>query len=65
MSFSLLIVAILLGLLLLVLLARVASQGLLKDLENLLVFNLLIRLELAQVQGRRSAELSDTILGDS
>lgn len=65
-----LVIALLAGLLgrlllLLVLaLASVSRQRLLQNFENLLVFNLLVRLELAQVQGRRSTKLGDAVLGD-
>lgn len=65
-----LVIALLAGLLgrlllLLVLaLASVSRQRLLQNFENLLVLNLLVRLELAQVQGRRSTKLGDAVLGD-
>lgn len=55
------------GLLLLalaLLLARVPGQGLLKDLENLLIRDLLVRLELAHVERRGPTELGDAVLGD-
>lgn len=54
------------GLLLLVLVLLVASgtgQGLLKDLEDLLVLDLLVGLVLLQVNVG-SGELGDTVLGD-
>lgn len=51
-------------LLLVLLLALVSCQGLLKNLEDFLVGDLLVRLELAQVQSRGATKLGDTILGD-
>lgn len=58
--------ALLLGLLLglALLLARVSGGGLLQNLENLLVLNLLVRLVLLQVQGRGRTQLGDAVLGD-
>lgn len=74
---SLLIIALLLALLVLLgsllgrlllllvgLLALVLGQGQLKNLEDLLILNLLVRLELAQVNSRRSTKLGDTVLGN-
>lgn len=64
--FSLLLSRRLLGLLLwlLLLVTGVARQGLLQDLEDLLVLDFLVCLVLAQVQGRGSSQLGDTVLGD-
>jgi hypothetical protein len=52
-------------LLLLVLLARVPRQWLLEDLQNLLIRDLLVRLDLLQIQCWRSSQLGDAILCDS
>lgn len=55
------------GLLLLrlaLLLAGVARQRLLQDLEDLLVGDLLVRLELLEVKRGSAAELGDTVLGN-
>lgn len=55
------------GLLLLrlaLLLAGVAGQRLLQDLEDLLVGDLLVRLELLEVKRGSAAELGDTVLGN-
>lgn len=49
---------------LLLLLALVLRQWLLKNLQDLFVGDLLIRLELGQVPGRRTTKLRNTILGD-
>lgn len=49
---------------LLLLLALVLGQWLLKNLQDLLVGDLLVRLELGQVPGRGATELGDTVLGD-
>lgn len=46
------------------LLASVAGQGLLENLENLLVGNLLVRLDLAEVQLRGATELGQAVLGE-
>lgn len=51
-------------LLLLVLVAGVPGQRLLQNLKNLLVLDLLVRLDLAQVKSRRGAQLGDAVLGD-
>lgn len=61
-SLALLLSGLLLGLALL--LARVSGDGLLQDLENLLVLDLLVRLVLLQVQGRGSTQLGNAVLGD-
>lgn len=63
-SQPLLVIALLLGLLLLVLLASVPRQGLLKNLEDLLVRNLLVSLVLANIKGRGRGKLGQTVLGD-
>jgi hypothetical protein len=58
----------LLGLLLVVLVLlrpRRLRQGLFQDLENLLILDLLVRLDLGEVWGGRSCKLRDTILGNS
>ena len=52
------------GLLLLVLVLRLLSKRLLKDLKNLLVGDLLVGLELGKVRSRRSTQTGDTVLGD-
>jgi len=52
------------ALLLLVLVLRLLGKRLLKDLEDLLVGDLLVGLELAKVRSRRSTETGDTVLGD-
>lgn len=54
----------LLLLLALALLSRVSGQGLLQNLENLLVGDLLVRLDLAQVKSRGASQLGDAVLGD-
>lgn len=57
----------LLGGLLLVLVLLVAgraSQRLLEDLQNLLIFDLLVRLELLRAGSGGVGELGDTVLGD-
>lgn len=59
-----LLLALGLLLLVLVLLARVAGQGLLKNLEDLLIHNLLVRLHLGEVQSRGSTNLGEAVLGD-
>jgi hypothetical protein len=41
-----------------------ASKGLLEDLEDLLVLDLLVRLELLEVNGVGGSELGQTVLGD-
>jgi hypothetical protein len=53
---------LLLGLALL--LSGISGQRLLEDLENLLVGDLLVRLELAEVKLRGGAQLGDAVLGD-
>lgn len=40
------------------------GQGLLKDLEDLLVLNLLVALVLLKVNSAGGSELGDTVLGD-
>lgn len=61
-------IAILLGWLLLfalvLLVTRVPGQGLLENLEDLLVLDLLVRLVLADVKGRRATEPREAVLGD-
>jgi hypothetical protein len=52
------------GLLLLVLVLRLLGKRLLKDLENLLVGDLLVGLELGKIRSRGSTETGDTVLGD-
>lgn len=55
------------GLLLLVLVLLVAGragQGLLEDLQDLFILDLLIALELLQVNGAGSGKLSETVLSD-
>lgn len=52
------------ALLLLVLVLGLLSKRLLKDLENLLVGDLLVGLELGKVRSRRSTQTGDTVLGD-
>lgn len=55
------------GLLLLVLVLLVSggtSQGLFKDLQDLLILDLLVALELLQVDGVGSGQLGETVLGD-
>lgn len=55
------------GLLLLVLVLLVtggAGQGLLKNLEDLLVLELLVGLDLLKVDGAGGGKLGDTVLGD-
>lgn len=49
----------------LLLLALVLGEGLLKDLEDLLVLDLVVGLELGQIPSGRSSQLGDTVLGDS
>ena len=69
-SFSFLLlstVGLLGGLLLLVLVGLVAGragQRTLQDLQDLLVFDLLVRLELRKVGGLGSGQTLDTVLGD-
>lgn len=68
MPYALLFVALLLGSLLLrlaLLLTSVSGNGLLQDLENLLVLDLLVGLVLLKVQRGRATQLGDTILGNS
>jgi hypothetical protein len=68
MSYILLFLALLLGRLLLglaLLLTSVSGQGLLQDLEDLLVLDLLVGLVLLEVQGRRGTQLGDAVLGNS
>lgn len=64
----LIVVAGLLGSLLLLalalLLASVAGKGLLEDLEDLGVLNLLVRLNLGEVKGGGATKLGETVLGD-
>ena len=55
---------LLLRLLLLVLLACVAAERLLKDLQNLLIGDLLVSLVLAHIKLWRRAKLGDAVLGD-
>jgi hypothetical protein len=52
-------------LLLLVLLGGGLANGLLKDLQDLLVLNLLVRLDLLEVQSRGLSQTLDAVLGDS
>jgi hypothetical protein len=52
------------GLLLLVLVLRLLGNGLLKNLKNLLVGDLLVGLELGKVRSRGSTQTGDTVLGD-
>ena len=54
----------LLLLLVVLLLCRSLSDGLFQDLEDLLILNLLVRLDLAQVQGWRASQLGDAVLGN-
>lgn len=46
------------------LLARVAGQGLLKNFENLVIGDLLVRLHLADVQRTGATKLGEAVLGD-
>lgn len=46
------------------LLSGIPGQGLLQDLENLFVGNLLVSLVLAEVELRGTAQLGDAVLGD-
>lgn len=55
---------LLLGLALALLLASVSGKGLLEDLEDLFVGDLLVTLVLADVQRRGATKLGDTVLGD-
>lgn len=41
-----------------------AGNGLLEDLEDLLILNLLVRLDFLEVNGVGSSELGETVLGD-
>lgn len=41
-----------------------ASKGLLENLENLLILELLVRLDLLEIDGLGSSELGETVLGD-
>lgn len=41
-----------------------AGKGLLEDLEDFLVLDLLVRLELLEVNGVGGSELGETVLGD-
>ena len=41
-----------------------AGKGLLKDLEDLLILELLVRLDLLEVDRLGSSELGETVLGD-
>lgn len=52
------------ALLLLVLVLGLLSKRLLKNLQNLLVGDLLVGLELGKVRSRRSTQTGDTVLGD-
>lgn len=52
------------ALLLLVLVLGLLGKRLLKNLQNLLVGDLLVGLELGEVRSRRSTETGDTVLGD-
>jgi hypothetical protein len=55
-----------LGLLLalVLLVASRAGKGLLKDLEDLLILELLVRLDLLEIHRLGSSELGETVLGD-
>lgn len=55
---------LLLRLALALLLACVSGKGLLEDLEDLLIGDLLVALVLADVQGRGTTKLGNTVLGD-
>lgn len=55
---------LLLRLLLLVLLANIARERLLENLQHLLVGDLLISLVLAHIQSRWASELLNAVLGD-
>jgi hypothetical protein len=52
------------SLLLLVLVLRLLGKRLLKNLEDLLVSDLLVGLEFGKIRSRRSTETGDTVLGD-
>lgn len=52
------------GLLLLVLVLRVLSKRLLKNLQDLLVGDLLVGLELGKVRSGGCTQAADTVLGD-
>lgn len=41
-----------------------AGKGLLEDLENLLIFDLLVGLDLLEINGLGSGKLGETVLGD-
>jgi hypothetical protein len=51
-------------LVLVLLVAGGAGKGLLEDLEDLLIFDLLVRLVLLRVDGVGGGELGQTVLGD-
>lgn len=53
-----------LGCRLLLLLALILGQGLLKNLQDLLIGDFLVRLELGQVPDSGATKLGNTILGD-
>lgn len=61
---AVLLSGLLLGLLLLVLLANVARERLLKNLQHLLVGDLLVSLVLAHIKSRWTSELLKAVLGD-
>jgi hypothetical protein len=52
------------GLLLLVLALDLLGHGLFKKLQDLLVSDLLVRLELAEVRGGRGTQTENTVLGE-